>query len=143
LTNQNFWGYAFTPATLAPIPLFLHHKENAQRQQQERNKVRWRPGQEASLASPGSNLTSFGSKFWGITPPFPLGWLGCGITPPFPPPYAPGQQSQKVQFVGALMLLFTQYTMKPRDLPLSIVIVALPTKYVCFQQSHEAKRLLA
>jgi len=27
------------------------------------NKVRWRPGQEASLAPPCSNLRSFGSKF--------------------------------------------------------------------------------
>jgi len=29
---------------------------------QERNKVRWRPGQEASLAPPYWNLRSFGSK---------------------------------------------------------------------------------
>jgi len=27
------------------------------------NEVRWRPGQEASLALPCSNLSSFGSKF--------------------------------------------------------------------------------
>jgi len=30
--------------------------------QQERNEVRWRPGQEAGLAPPSSNLRSFGSK---------------------------------------------------------------------------------
>ena len=30
---------------------------------QGRNEVRWRPGQEASLAPPCSNLRSFGSKF--------------------------------------------------------------------------------
>jgi len=30
--------------------------------QQERNEVRWRPGQEASLAPPCSNLGSFGTK---------------------------------------------------------------------------------
>jgi len=29
---------------------------------QERNEFRWRPGQEASLAPPCSNLSSFGSK---------------------------------------------------------------------------------
>jgi len=29
---------------------------------QERNEVRWRPGQEASLVPPCSNLRSFGSK---------------------------------------------------------------------------------
>ena len=29
---------------------------------QGRNEVRWRPGQEASLAPPCSNLRSFGSK---------------------------------------------------------------------------------
>jgi len=29
---------------------------------QGRNEVRWRPGQEASLALPCSNLRSFGSK---------------------------------------------------------------------------------
>jgi len=31
-------------------------------QNQGRNEVRWRPGQEASLAPPCSNLRSFGSK---------------------------------------------------------------------------------
>jgi len=30
---------------------------------QERNEVRWRPEQEASLAPPCSNLRSFGSKY--------------------------------------------------------------------------------
>jgi len=31
-------------------------------QKQGRNEVRWRPGQEASLEPPFSNLRSFGSK---------------------------------------------------------------------------------
>ena len=37
-------------------------RTNAFRKEQGRNEVRWRPGQEASLAPPCSNLRSFGTK---------------------------------------------------------------------------------
>jgi len=59
---------------------------------QGRNEVRWRPGQETSLAPPCSNLRPFGSKctvlktvlmtLWLFVPPQ---WFGTrGIVPPCP-----------------------------------------------------------
>jgi len=57
------------------------------------------------------------------------------------------QQSQKLRFVGALMLPFhaSFHTVHNRNTRLTAVsshcLVALPTKYVCFQESHAAKRL--
>jgi len=57
---------------------------------QRRNEVRWRPGQEASLAPPCSNLKSFGSKYTVLKKVLVtlMGLLGArGIVPPR---YAPG-----------------------------------------------------
>jgi len=71
---------------------------------QGRNVVRWRPGQETSLAPPCSKLSSFWSKFTLLkkvfatfldfsAPPQWFGapyWLGArGIAPPLPPRVTP------------------------------------------------------
>jgi len=53
---------------------------------QERNEVRWRPGQEASLALPRSNLTSFRNQMYGIKESTcgTVGLFGAqGIAPPW------------------------------------------------------------
>jgi len=43
--------------------VLLHYKqEDISQNLQRHNEVRWRPGQEASLAPPCSNLRFFGSK---------------------------------------------------------------------------------
>jgi len=57
-----------------------------------RNEARWRPGQEASLAPPYSNLRSFGSKRTVLKKVLliMLGLFGArGIMPPSPPSLRP------------------------------------------------------
>ena len=64
---------------------------------QGRSEVRWRPEQEASLASPCLKLRSFESKYTVLkkVPVTLLGFFGVpidlGIVSPFPPHYNPGQ----------------------------------------------------
>jgi len=50
-----------------PLKLMLN-------QCQGRNEVRWRPGQEASLAPPWSNLRSFGGKFTALKEALVIFW---------------------------------------------------------------------
>jgi len=73
---------------------------------QERNEFRWRPGQEATLSPPCSNLRSFGSKCtvlqkvhlwhcWDLSGPPAVIWCPRSdsapgeLFPPCPPRYAP------------------------------------------------------
>jgi len=64
--------------------------------QQERNEVRWRPGQEASLAPLCSNLSFFGSKctvLKKVLVTFLVLFGTLGIVPPLPSHrYAPATQ---------------------------------------------------
>jgi len=52
------------------------------------------------------------------------------------------QQSQKLHFVGAAMLLFPQYNTTWLTAISSHCLAALTAKEACVQQSHVAKSLL-
>jgi len=76
-------------------------------QAQGRNEVRWRPGQGSCLASPCSNLRSFGSKFTVLKKVFvtlfatfwrPRSDLALGdLCPPCSPSYTPLHRWQRLR----------------------------------------------
>ena len=73
---------------------------------QWRNEVRWRSGQEASLAPPCSKLRSFGSKYTVLKKVILILWglFGDrGMCPPFPPRYA--SASTATDFAAAIFYI--------------------------------------
>ena len=104
-------------------------------QEQGHNEVRWRPGQEASLAAPCSNLRSFGSQCTALKKVLATlsGLFGTPIlirhpvhcAPLDPPGYAPAQESLDISTSFFVRSLKNGAVDFPGTLVVSIVTVNL------------------